>query len=88
MPMRPNRLRELLNEGKPSLGTHVLATWPTITELVGQTAEALCSAGRPETALALVDSHLRRLPPGAAESHSGGWSRMVDRLIELLEAPS
>jgi 2-keto-3-deoxy-L-rhamnonate aldolase RhmA len=37
MPMRPNRLRELLNEGKPSLGTHVLATWPTITELVGQT---------------------------------------------------
>lgn len=35
--MRKNRLRELLNEGKPSVGTHVLSSWPTITELVGQT---------------------------------------------------
>jgi 4-hydroxy-2-oxoheptanedioate aldolase len=35
--MRPNRLRELLREGKPSLGVHLLSTWPTITELVGQT---------------------------------------------------
>jgi 2-keto-3-deoxy-L-rhamnonate aldolase RhmA len=34
--MRKNRLRELLNDGKPSLGTHLLSTWPTITELVGQ----------------------------------------------------
>jgi 2-keto-3-deoxy-L-rhamnonate aldolase RhmA len=34
--MRPNRLRELLNEGKPSVGTHLLISWPTITELVGQ----------------------------------------------------
>ncbi len=35
--MRKNRLRELLNEGKPSVGTHVLSSWPTITEIVGQT---------------------------------------------------
>src|SRR5437763_16397755 len=35
--LRRNRLRELLREGKPSLGTHVLSVWPTITELVGQT---------------------------------------------------
>jgi 2-keto-3-deoxy-L-rhamnonate aldolase RhmA len=35
--MRNNRLRELLNQGKPSLGTHLLSSWPTITELVGQT---------------------------------------------------
>jgi 2-keto-3-deoxy-L-rhamnonate aldolase RhmA len=35
--MRTNRLRELLRAGKPSLGTHLLSTWPTITELVGQT---------------------------------------------------
>ena len=34
--MRPNRLRELLNDGKPSIGTHLLSSWPTITELVGQ----------------------------------------------------
>jgi 2-keto-3-deoxy-L-rhamnonate aldolase RhmA len=34
--MRRNRLRELLDEGQPSLGTHILSTWPTITELVGQ----------------------------------------------------
>jgi 2-keto-3-deoxy-L-rhamnonate aldolase RhmA len=38
-PMRKNRLRELLDEGRPSLGTHILSTWPTITELVGQTGE-------------------------------------------------
>jgi len=35
--MRPNRLRQLLNEGKPSVGTHVLSQWPTVTEIVGQT---------------------------------------------------
>jgi 4-hydroxy-2-oxoheptanedioate aldolase len=26
-----------LNEGKPTLGTHVLSTWPTVYEIVGQT---------------------------------------------------
>ena len=36
-PLRKNRLRELLDSGSPSLGTHLLSTWPTITELVGQT---------------------------------------------------
>jgi 2-keto-3-deoxy-L-rhamnonate aldolase RhmA len=35
--MRKNRLRELLQQGAPSVGTHLLSTWPTITELVGQT---------------------------------------------------
>jgi 2-keto-3-deoxy-L-rhamnonate aldolase RhmA len=39
MTMRKNRLRELLREGKPSLGTHLLSTWPTVTELVGQTGQ-------------------------------------------------
>src|SRR5438105_2737330 len=33
--MRRNRLRELLNAGKPSLGTHIHISWPSITELVG-----------------------------------------------------
>jgi 4-hydroxy-2-oxoheptanedioate aldolase len=35
--MKKNRLRELLNEGKPTLGTHVLSTWPGIIEVIGQT---------------------------------------------------
>jgi 2-keto-3-deoxy-L-rhamnonate aldolase RhmA len=35
--MRSNRLRQLLQTGQPSLGTHLLSAWPTITELVGQT---------------------------------------------------
>jgi 2-keto-3-deoxy-L-rhamnonate aldolase RhmA len=35
--LRKNRLRELLDTDRPSLGTHVLSTWPTIVELVGQT---------------------------------------------------
>ncbi len=33
--MRRNLLRELLKEGRPSLGTHIHSSWPTITELVG-----------------------------------------------------
>ena len=36
---------------------------PDEAELVARTVDALCSAGRPETGLALVDSHLARLPP-------------------------
>src|ERR1700704_3142558 len=35
--LRRNRLRELLQAGQPSVGTHILSAWPTITELVGQT---------------------------------------------------
>jgi 4-hydroxy-2-oxoheptanedioate aldolase len=38
-PLRKNRLRECLAQGWPSLGTHLLSTWPTITELVGQTGQ-------------------------------------------------
>jgi 2-keto-3-deoxy-L-rhamnonate aldolase RhmA len=36
-PLRRNRLRELLDAGQPSLGTHLMTTWPTVVELVGQT---------------------------------------------------
>jgi 4-hydroxy-2-oxoheptanedioate aldolase len=34
--MRHNRLRALLNANQPTLGTHLLSTWPTLVELVGQ----------------------------------------------------
>jgi 2-keto-3-deoxy-L-rhamnonate aldolase RhmA len=37
--MRPNRLRELLDAGMPSISTHVLISWPAIVELVGQTGQ-------------------------------------------------
>jgi len=33
--MRPNTLRELLREGKPSLGTRIMSPWPTVIEMVG-----------------------------------------------------
>jgi 2-keto-3-deoxy-L-rhamnonate aldolase RhmA len=33
--VRPNKLRQLLNEGKPSIGTHVLTPWPGMIEIVG-----------------------------------------------------
>ena len=33
--MRANRLRELLESGKPSLGTHIHSSWPSTIELVG-----------------------------------------------------
>jgi 2-keto-3-deoxy-L-rhamnonate aldolase RhmA len=34
--MKKNKLRELLNEGKPTLGTHVISPWPGMVELIGQ----------------------------------------------------
>ncbi len=33
--MRPNRLRQLLNEGKPTIGTHVICPWPGMVEIIG-----------------------------------------------------
>ena len=33
--MKGNRLRELLNEGKPTLGTHVISPWTGIVEVIG-----------------------------------------------------
>jgi len=33
--MKRNQLRELLNEGKPTLGTHVITPWPGIVEVIG-----------------------------------------------------
>ena len=33
--MRPNRLRQLLDSGEPSVGTHVLILWPGVVELIG-----------------------------------------------------
>ena len=38
---------------------------PDEAELVARTVDALCSSGRPETALALIDSHIGRLPADA-----------------------
>ena len=35
--MRPNKLRELLNAGKPSIGTRVHSTWPSVVEVIGHT---------------------------------------------------
>jgi hypothetical protein len=32
--MRHNRLRALLTADQPSLGTHLLSSWPTLVELV------------------------------------------------------
>ncbi len=37
--MRSNRFRELLDAGQPTLGTHLLSSWPTLSELVGQTCQ-------------------------------------------------
>jgi 4-hydroxy-2-oxoheptanedioate aldolase len=34
--VRPNRLRQRLNAGQPTLGTHILSAWPTLVELIGQ----------------------------------------------------
>jgi 2-keto-3-deoxy-L-rhamnonate aldolase RhmA len=34
--MKKNILRKLLNEGKPTLGTHVITPWPGMIEIIGQ----------------------------------------------------
>lgn len=33
--MRPNQLRQLLDEGQPTLGTHLISPWPGMVEIVG-----------------------------------------------------
>jgi 2-keto-3-deoxy-L-rhamnonate aldolase RhmA len=35
--MKENRLRTLLNDGKPTIGTHVITPWPGMVEVIGQT---------------------------------------------------
>jgi 4-hydroxy-2-oxoheptanedioate aldolase len=35
--MRPNKLRELLKAGKPTLATHIHTTWPSVIEAIGHT---------------------------------------------------
>lgn len=35
--MRANTIRERLNAGLPTIGTHIHATWPSIVEIIGHT---------------------------------------------------
>ena len=35
--MRSNKFRELLNVGRPTVGTHIHTTWPSIVEAIGHT---------------------------------------------------
>ena len=35
--MRPNRLREKLNNGETTVGTHILTTWTSVVEALGHT---------------------------------------------------
>src|SRR5512136_598654 len=35
--MRPNRLRQLLRDGKPSICARVNSVWPSVVEIIGQT---------------------------------------------------
>jgi 4-hydroxy-2-oxoheptanedioate aldolase len=37
--MRPNRFRELLKAGAPTLGTRMQSTWPTVVELIGRSGK-------------------------------------------------
>jgi hypothetical protein len=35
--MPRNRLRQLLREGKPTVGTHFYSTWTNLVEIIGNT---------------------------------------------------
>jgi len=37
--MRRNLLREKLDAGKPTVGTHILSAWPTLVELIGHSRQ-------------------------------------------------
>ena len=37
--MRPNRLREKLNSGEPTVSTHIHSTWPSVVEAIGHTGQ-------------------------------------------------
>jgi len=37
--MRRNLLRERLNAGEPTVGTHILSCWPTLVELIGHSGQ-------------------------------------------------
>jgi 4-hydroxy-2-oxoheptanedioate aldolase len=37
--MRRNHLRELLKAGKPTIGTHIQSSWPTMIELIGHSGQ-------------------------------------------------
>src|SRR5690348_1163922 len=39
MAMRRNLLRERLNAGQPTVGTHILSCWPTLVELIGHAGQ-------------------------------------------------
>jgi 4-hydroxy-2-oxoheptanedioate aldolase len=39
MAMRRNLLRERLNAGQPTVGTHILSVWPTLVELIGHSGQ-------------------------------------------------
>jgi 4-hydroxy-2-oxoheptanedioate aldolase len=35
--MKPNKIREKLNSGEPTVSTHILSTWPAVVEAIGHT---------------------------------------------------
>ncbi|MGD0330607.1 MAG: aldolase/citrate lyase family protein [Nitrososphaeria archaeon] len=37
--LKNNKLRELIKQGKPTLGTHILNTWPGVVEIIGAAKE-------------------------------------------------
>jgi 2-keto-3-deoxy-L-rhamnonate aldolase RhmA len=39
MAIRRNLLREKLNAGQPTVGTHILSCWPTLVELIGHSGQ-------------------------------------------------
>src|ERR1700759_1309892 len=39
MAIRRNQLREKLNAGQPTVGTHILSVWPTLVELIGHSKQ-------------------------------------------------
>jgi hypothetical protein len=86
--MRHNRLRALLKVDEPSLGTHLLSSWSTPVELVGDAGNYGCariraskcslrSNGRARSIRRLATCSLRSQCDGGIEAY-GCWRKFVD----------
>ena len=82
--MRPNKLREKLNAGEPTVSTHIHSTWPSVVEAAGYTGmfdyvEYVAEYGTFD--LHDLDNFCR-----AAELHGMGSMIKVDQSHQAFEA--
>jgi 2-keto-3-deoxy-L-rhamnonate aldolase RhmA len=83
--MRPNKLRELLRAGQPTLGTHIHSAWPATIELVGHSG-LFDYVEFPEQAKPYLDQGVRHFCMGWDVEILFDWfKREGDTMRKILE---